>query len=467
MISERINDIMSYTERLSLHKPYLSYLDRLGLEMKYYAASSDLSNSVDSGYGDRIVEILSSYGVDVKLHSVECGPVLNRVNVEPAIGVKVRSIESLSNEIAIGMKASKVSIVLRPEIGCVAIDMPSATRKVVLPGNLMGVGKESERMELPLELGVGVTGEGRVIDLTKTPHMLIAGQTGSGKSVCINSIVASLLKNVREDRYDLLLVDPKGVELGGYAGLPNVVNHKVLVTPEESLEGLSWLVDEMERRYKLLARAGKRTIKDFNKSIDDGSIFDKLPVGDCARMRYVVCIVDEFADLMLNCGKELTECMMKLAQKSRAVGIHVILATQRPSVDVVTGALKANLPTCIAFKVKSAVDSMTILGCSGAEKLLGNGDMLMVTPTSDTPERIHGVYFDDATLNGIVSWVMEDTVEYILRTVDFKLNYTKYTKDIGEVYLNAVIDQNPRLLAILKGAGAELEPCLAAHNVNE
>ena len=377
-----------------------------------YDESSDLSNSAPDGIANRLIQVLNSFGIrGASVVGIECGPVLVRMNVVLPTGVKISSVESLSDDIAMGLRVSKVSCTPVPERGVLAIDIPATVRKTVLPGNLKNT--DTVGMTLPIELGVTVDGRGKAIDLAKAPHLLIAGMTGSGKSVCINSIVASLIKNVDMRDFEMLLIDPKGVELGMYAFLPNCVNNKVLVNSEESMAGLRWLVDEMERRYALLAQYGSRNIKAYNEKVATMSLCENA----APKMRYVVCVVDEFADLMMTSGAELTQLVQRLAQKSRAVGIHLVLATQRPSVKVITGDLKANLPYRIAFKVSSAVDSTTILGRGGAERLLGLGDMIL--SANDNQERVHGVFYSDKTIDEILHYVWMNTFVFFNKKVDF------------------------------------------------
>lgn len=407
----------------------------------FYGEKGDLSNNAPDGIGDKLVSVLASFGIKgVSVKTIECGPVLLRIGIELPEGVKISAVESLANDIALGLRVSKVSVTSVPEKGVLAIDIPAPNRKVVLPGNL--VTDKNDGMTLPLEIGVGVTGDTKTIDLAKAPHLLIAGMTGSGKSVCINSIIASLIKRVDMYDFDMLLVDPKGVELGMYANLPNCVNNKVLVSSEESMAGLRWLVDEMERRYALLAKYNARNIKSYNEKIKDVP----LTKGCDLKMKYIVCVVDEFADLMMTSGAELTQLVQRLAQKSRAVGIHLILATQRPSVKVITGDLKANLPYRIAFKVSSAVDSVTILGKGGAERLLGNGDMIL--SANDELERVHGVYFSDSTIDKIINHIDMNTFVLFDRRVDFATGQHIFDKKNPiDVDLVAEIDEGVRPIA--------------------
>lgn len=391
-----------------LHSEKTPYIKRGPI----FNTTTDLSGHADSDIGATAVSAIASFGIGgVKVRNIECGPVVTRINLELPYGTRIKAVESLADDIAMQLKVKSVAFTQVPENGVLALDIPSTDRKVVRLGNVHTANIDG--MALPLELGVNVTGEARAIDLARSPHLLIAGQTGSGKSVCVNSIICSLLRNVSMADFDLMLVDPKGVELNDYAKMPNCINGKVLVTPDESLSALRWLCVEMDRRYQLLTKYNCRNISTYNEWVG------AQPVGvDCAeKMRYVVCVVDEFADLMMTAGTELTEIVQRLAQKSRAVGIHLVLATQRPSTKVVTGDLKANLPSRIAFKVSSAVDSVTIIGHGGAEHLLGKGDMIISTDSGE--ERLHGVYITDEEIRYFTRIVYSSTVSSILRTVDY------------------------------------------------
>ena len=399
-------------------------------------ATADLSNSVPVDFGATVIKAMAGFGQqfnNVKVDSIECGPVIVRVNLSLPTGMFEETIIRLGNNLARALRVSRIDYTSNPKRGVLSLDIPiediaNGSRKTVLPGNLSTI--DHKGMALPIDLGVDVQGHGKAIDLAKTPHLLIAGQTGSGKSVCINSIIASLCRNVPLSDFDMMLVDPKGVELGGYAQIPNVINHKVLVTPEESMEALRWLVNEMEARYAILVKAGKRNIGAYNEWVP-AQPFKSSNIKDenFYQMRYIVCIIDEFADLMMTSGAELTALVQRLAQKSRAVGIHLVLATQRPSVKVVTGDLKANLPCRIAFKVSSATDSMTILGAGGAEKLLGKGDMILTTDTGS--ERLHGVYYSDSDIDSIVDTIDRTTIESMTRNVDFVTGAIKYSLACG------------------------------------
>ncbi len=405
-----------------------------------FNVTTNLEGSADQDLSERVIEALNSFGVHgVQVDSIECGPVVTRVNLKLPRGVRIKTVADLSNDLAMQLTVKSASVTSVPEKGVLALDLPAKDRKVVRLGNVHTMA--SSKMALPLELGVTVTGDARVIDLAKAPHLLIAGQTGSGKSVCINSLICSLLRNVSLNDFDLMLVDPKGVELNEYHSLPNCINRKILVEPNESLDGLRWLCKEMDRRYEILTKYGKRNITVYNEWVNT------QPVGkDCVeKMRYVVCVVDEFADLMMTAGNELTEIVQRLAQKSRAVGIHLVLATQRPSVKVVTGDLKANLPCRIAFKVSSSTDSVTILGHGGAERLLGMGDMIL--SNNDADERLHGVYLTDDEIHNMTSLLSIAPINTITRTIDYVSGTVANTLGIPSWLLETMSECGHRALA--------------------
>lgn len=405
-----------------------------------FNVTTNLEGSADKDLSERVIEALNSFGVHgVQVDSIECGPVVTRVNVKLPRGVRIKTVSDLSNDLAMQLTVKSVSVTSVPEKGVLALDLPAKDRKVVRLGNVHTT--DSSKMALPLELGVTVTGDARVIDLAKAPHLLIAGQTGSGKSVCINSLICSLLRNVSLNDFDLMLVDPKGVELNEYHSLPNCINRKILVEPNESLDGLRWLCKEMDRRYEILTKYGKRNITVYNEWVNTQTVGK-----DCVeKMRYVVCVVDEFADLMMTAGNELTEIVQRLAQKSRAVGIHLVLATQRPSVKVVTGDLKANLPCRIAFKVSSSTDSVTILGHGGAERLLGMGDMIL--SNNDADERLHGVYLTDDEIHNMTSLLSIAPINTITRTIDYVSGHVSNTLGIPSWLLETMSECGHRSLA--------------------
>ncbi len=366
--------------------------------------------------GVLLKETLAEFGIEVDVTNVERGPVVTRYELLPAPGVRVEKIGALSNNIALAMKAESIRVQAPiPGKGVVGIEVPnSKTTMVYLREVIESDTWQSGRAALPLALGKDVGGRTIVADLAEMPHMLIAGATGSGKTVCMNSILAGLLMARTPDQMRLMLIDPKIVEFASYNHLPHLVV-PVITDPKKVAIGLRWAINEMEKRYKLFAKAGVRNIKGFNsrpilKQTDmfEGSVppseeppEEKVP----DRLPYIVIVVDELADLMLVAQADIENGIARLAQLSRAVGIHMILATQRPSVNVITGTIKANFPARISFQVAQKVDSRTILDANGADKLLGKGDMLFLPPGSSKLIRAQGTMTTDGELRRIVEFI--------------------------------------------------------------
>ncbi len=313
--------------------------------------------------------------------------------VDPAAGVKVSRIVSLADDLALGLKAKSVRVVGSvPGKAALGIEIPNEQRQIVyLRDMLTSKSYRKVNTKLSIALGLDVSGNPSVADLAKMPHLLIAGATGSGKSVAINTIIASILFNATPAEVRFLMVDPKRIELSGYEGIPHLL-HPVVVEPKLASRALNWAVREMERRYKLLEKARVKNFDSYNINAEE-----KLP--------YVVVIVDELADLMMVASKDVETSIARLAQMARAAGIHLIIATQRPSVDVLTGLIKANFPTRISFKVSSKVDSRTILDTMGAEHLLGAGDMLFLPPGSSLLKRIHGAFISEDETEKLVDFL--------------------------------------------------------------
>jgi S-DNA-T family DNA segregation ATPase FtsK/SpoIIIE len=374
--------------------------------------------------GQLLKETLSEFGVEVEVTNVERGPVVTRYELLPAAGVRVERIAALSNNIALAMKAETVRVQAPiPGKGVVGIEVPnSKTTAVFLREVIESDVWQSGRAALPLCLGKDVGGRVQVADLAEMPHMLVAGATGSGKTVCMNSILAGLLLSRTPDQMRLMLIDPKIVEFSGYNSLPHLVVPVITDSKKVSL-GLRWAINEMEKRYKLFAKAGVRNIKAFNSRpiVKQEELFaDGLPPVETPpedkipdRVPYIVIVVDELADLMLVAQAEIENQIARLAQLSRAVGIHMILATQRPSVNVITGTIKANFPARISFQVAQKVDSRTILDAAGADKLLGKGDMLFLPPGSPKLIRAQGSLTTDAEINRIIAhWKQQGAPQY-------------------------------------------------------
>lgn len=359
-------------------------------------------------------ETLAEFGIDGEVTNVERGPVVTRYEILPAPGVRVERISGLSNNIALAMKAETVRVQAPiPGKGVVGIEVPNPkTTMVYLREILESDAWQKSGAALPLGLGKDVGGRDIVADLAEMPHMLIAGATGAGKTVCMNSILAGLLMSRTPEEMRLMLIDPKIVEFSAFNNLPHLVV-PVITDAKKVGHGLRWAIDEMEKRYKLFAQVGVRNIKSYNSRsvVKQVDLFETAEeeAGDeeapPTRLPYVVIIVDELADLMLVAQAEVENHIARLAQLSRAVGIHMILATQRPSVNVITGTIKANFPARIAFKVAQKVDSRTILDANGADKLLGKGDMLFLPPGSHKLIRAQGSMTSDAEIHSIVEFI--------------------------------------------------------------
>jgi S-DNA-T family DNA segregation ATPase FtsK/SpoIIIE len=340
---------------------------------------------------DLLMEKLEDFGIDCKVSGSYPGPVITRFEVEPGPGIKVNKFVSLSDDLALALKARRIRILAPiPGKGAVGIEVPNPTPETVFLREVM---YEVSQEKLPIALGKKIEGKPFVADITTMPHLLIAGATGSGKSVCMHSIIASLLLTKTPSEVRLAMIDPKMLELSIYEGIPHLWAPVVIET-DKATGLLEALVSEMENRYKRLSRIGVRSIDEFNSRLTLESEDERLP--------YIVVFIDELADLMLTVSREIEPAISRLAHMARAVGIHMVLATQRPSVDVITGVIKANFPSRIAFNVQSKTDSRTILDMNGAEKLLGKGDMLYLPTTSPEPVRVHGSFISTEETRTIV-----------------------------------------------------------------
>lgn len=349
-------------------------------------------------------DTLRDFGIEVRVSQVEKGPVITRYELEPSPGVKVNRITALNDDIALAMKAQSVRIIAPiPGKSRVGIEVPNSTASLVYLKEVLLSSKFQEaRSKLTLALGKDTAGVPVVCDLAKMPHMLIAGTTGSGKTVCVNSIILSMLYNASPDELKFILVDPKMVELAMFNSLPHLIC-PVITNVKKASGALNWLVNEMESRYKLFAKVTSRNITIFNQKAKEGKFKDDADVPD--NLPYIVLVIDELADLMAVASNEIENSITRLAQLSRAVGIHIILATQRPSVDVVTGVIKANFPARISFKVASKVDSRTVLDMNGADKLLGKGDMLFMEPSVSKPIRAQSSLVADREIERVVGFI--------------------------------------------------------------
>lgn len=352
-----------------------------------------------------LVMKLAEFGVEVKVEAIQSGPVITRYEVTPARGVRVEKIATLDKNIALGLKALSVRIQAPvPGKGCVGIEVPNKKAlPVCLREILESKAWETSDAEIPIVLGKEVTGKPIVTDLARMPHLLIAGSTGSGKTVCINTIIASLLFHASPKDLRFIMVDPKIVEMKIYNNLPHMLI-PVVTDPKRVPSALKWLIGEMERRYQLFANYGARNITSFNDKVKKMSP-NELAEKSIEHLPYIVCIIDELADLMMVAPGDIETCIARLAQLARAAGIHLIIATQRPSVNVITGIIKANLPSRIAFKVASKVDSRTILDMGGADNLIGKGDMLFIPPGASQLIRAQGAWVSDDEIVDMVEFL--------------------------------------------------------------
>jgi len=367
--------------------------------------------------GQKLMDALRTFKVDGALTGRTTGPTVTQFEIEPAPGVKVRQFANLSNDLALAMRAPSIRIVAPiPGKGAVGVEVPNPSPEIVMFRDMLeSRDYQNTPRALPIALGKDLEGKAVIADLAKMPHLLIAGATGSGKSVCVNTLITSLIYRHTPKTLRFLMVDPKMVELSVYNVLPHQ-RHKVVTDNRDAAALLKWAVLEMQDRYQLLAANGARNIQDFNQKVRDGVSLRKprdpqggaLAVDDMTYgggiLPYIVVVIDELADLMMTCASEVETPLAMLAQKARAIGIHLILATQRPSVNVITGLIKANFPSRIAFRVASQIDSRTILDGMGAESLLGNGDMLFIPPGKSEPSRIQGAYLPNDDTERLTHW---------------------------------------------------------------
>lgn len=364
--------------------------------------------------GLKLMDALRTFRVDGELVGRTSGPTVTQFEIEPAPGVKVRQFANLANDLALAMRAQSIRVVAPiPGKGAVGVEVPNQTPEMVIFRELLESRDYATKpLALPIALGKDLEGRAVVADLAKMPHLLIAGATGSGKSVCVNTIITSLIYRHTPKTLRFLMIDPKMVELSVYNVLPHL-RHKVVTDNRDAAALLKWAVMEMQDRYRLLAANGARNIQDFNTKVRDGArLLTPKDLGVAFESReyrggvlpYIVVVIDELADLIMTCAAEVETPLALLAQKARAIGIHLILATQRPSVNVITGLIKANFPSRIAFRVASQIDSRTIIDGMGAESLLGNGDMLFIPPGKSEPARLQGAFLSNEDTERLMHW---------------------------------------------------------------
>ncbi|MHB8670457.1 MAG: DNA translocase FtsK [Acidimicrobiales bacterium] len=395
-------------------------LPPLSLMKRAKAAQVDKA-MVESG-GQTLAEALAAHGVETSLVGTTVGPTVTRYELALGAGVKVARVTALHRDIAYAMASPDVRILAPiPGRSAIGVEVPNRNRQLVALGDILD-SPEARKADHPLEVGLGrdIAGRPVLVNLAEMPHLLIAGATGAGKSSCINSLITSVLTRSTPEQVRLILVDPKRVELGQYNGLPHLLT-QVVVNPKRAANALSWAVREMERRYDLLAEVGCRDITGYNAAFDRGGLVGELPGGrpdpsapTYQRLPFILVVVDELNDLMMVAARDVEESICRIAQMARAVGVHLVIATQRPSVDVITGVIKANVPSRLAFAVSSLADSRVILDQPGAERLIGQGDMLLLSASSNVARRIQGAWVSEEEVRKVVAhWRRQAEPDYV------------------------------------------------------
>ncbi len=404
--------------------------------------TADYTEEELNAIGKMLEEKLENFKVKGRVVGIETGPIITRFEIEPGPGVKVSAFSALQEDLALALKVKSIRILAPiPGQGAVGIEIPNRKSQIIYGKDIFESDSFSPSPEkIMVAIGKDITGVPFAMDLAKAPHLMIAGQTGSGKSVCINSLMASFLFSKTPDELRLILVDPKAVELKMYEIIPHLLA-PVITKPEVAIQALEWLCYEMDRRTEVLATAKVRNIGGFNAKFEAGELTDEIPDEDKGhRMPFIVVIIDEMADLMMVAGKEIEKHVSRLAAKARAVGIHLVLATQRPSVKVITGNIKANLPTRISFKVASQVDARTVMDHAGAEKLLGRGDMLFKAVNEPEPVRVHGAFLSDEEAEKLADACSNQNVFYP-QLESFDVAGEEGDEDGGNGALNEKLDK--------------------------
>ncbi len=400
-------------------------------------------------------DTLKSFGIEAKVGEINSGPTITSFEIHPSIGVKVQKIKALENDIALNMQAKSIRIVAPiPGKAAVGVEVPALhPQEVSFKEMLLHYQQKGTRkLTIPVLLGKAINGEWVVADLAKMPHCLVAGATGSGKSVCINTVVMSILMNARPDEVKLLMVDPKKVELTQYSRLPHMIA-PVITEPHGAYAALQWLVKEMQVRYEILKQLGLRNIGAFNTRKVNKELEASLSIPIPEQMPYIVAIVDEFADLMMVSSADIETPIARIAQMARAVGIHLILATQRPSREVITGIIKANIPTRISFKVASRINSQIVLDDTGAESLLGNGDLLFLPPGSSQLIRAQGAYISDDEINQVINAICaQSPTNYLIPSFDAFRSLDNVGNDDEPKGKDALYDQALTIVVSSKSA---------------
>ncbi len=364
----------------------------------------EVDRSAVDAAGRALEHALAQHGVETRLVGMVVGPSVTRFELELAPGVKVNRVTSLHKDIAYAMASPDVRI-LAPIPGrqAIGVEVPNIDRRIVALGDVLA-SPEAKQAKHPLEVAMGrdINGKPMLLNLAQMPHILIAGATGAGKSSCLNSMLTSVLMRSTPDQVRMILVDPKRVEMGQYDRLPHLLT-QVVTNPKKAANALSWAVREMERRYELLAEVGFRDVTGYNAAWDRGELVPEPGRDPYPRLPFILIVIDELADLMLVAARDVEESISRIAALARAVGIHLVIATQRPSVNVITGVIKANIPARLAFAVSSVTDSRVILDQGGADRLIGKGDMLLLGPASSVPSRLQGCWVDETEIRKVVA----------------------------------------------------------------
>ena len=437
-IAESISNDMSVVEDEGYVFPPINLLNEPKLE-NGISAAAELDNTAE-----HLVETLRSFGVETRIVDISRGPTVTRYELQPCAGVKISKITNLADDIALNLATAGVRIEAPiPNKAAVGIEVPNKASAVVGVREIIeSPAFTSSKSKLTVAMGRDIAGNVVVTDISKMPHGLIAGATGSGKSVCINSIVVSILYKASPDEVKLLMIDPKVVELGVYNDIPHLLV-PVVTEPRKAAGALGWAVSEMEKRYQMFADRGARNIEGYNNIVE--TLTDEP---DVKKMPHIVIIIDELADLMMTAPHEVEDSINRIAAKARAAGMHLIIATQRPSVDVVTGVIKSNVPSRIAFAVSSQVDSRTILDAAGAEKLLGRGDMLFSPVGSTKPKRLQGCFVSDEEVEAVVEFIKNGgSADYD----DFVMN---------EIETRAIQENNKKVSAAAEDDDGDEDPML-------
>lgn len=422
--------------------------------------NSDKSKQIIAANGQKLEETLASFGVEAKILNIHKGPTVTRYELQPKTGVKVSKIVSLADDIALNLAATGIRIEAPiPGKSAVGIEVPNAESSLVNLREVIDQKKfRNYSSKLAFALGKDIGGKSIITDISKMPHLLIAGATGSGKSVCINTLIISILYKAHPSEVKLIMIDPKVVELNVYNGIPHLLI-PVVTDPKKASSALHWAVQEMNSRYQLFAETNTRDISGYNVKFEAGELAPKDTEEDIEleKMPHIVIIIDELADLMMSSAREVEDAIARLAQMARAAGIHLVIATQRPSVDVITGVIKANIPSRLAFAVSSGIDSRTILDMNGAEKLLGKGDMLFYPVGAAKPVRIQGAFVSDQEVESIVAAIKsvqqaeykEDVLEAIESQIDTSAQSDE-EDELLETAINSVLDKETASISYLQ-----------------